>query len=284
MQSGSSHLQEMNVAIIGLGLMGGSLALALKGKCKKLIGIDVDPRIVALACDKEVVDLASTSAETLLPEAEIVVFATPVRTILSLLKMLPSLHPGAPMVFDLGSTKTAVVQAMDALPYRFDPIGGHPMCGKERASLVFAEAGLYLGAPFALTALERSSSRARDLAQEIVLAIDAKPLWLDSRTHDRWVAATSHLPYLVANALAAVTPEEAAPMVGTGLRSTTRLAPSDLKMMMDILATNPENILQSLRKLIQRLHSIERAIVEGEDAVLEEILSEGVDQYKRIVN
>lgn len=123
------------VAIIGLGLMGGSLALALHGRCARLLGCDRDPDVVTLALERQVVDAASTEPAALLPQADLVVLAVPVRASLEWLQRLPGLHPGQAVVLDLGSTKTAVLQAMEALPERFDPLGGHPMCGKEDGSL-----------------------------------------------------------------------------------------------------------------------------------------------------
>src|SRR5512142_2192162 len=133
-------LSETRVAILGLGLMGGSLALALRGRCAELIGIDPDPAVLDLASRWRLVDRLDAQPARLLPEADVVVLAAPVRAILRLLADLPAAHPGAPVVLDLGSTKGDVLRAMDGLPGRFDPIGGHPMCGKERSSLREAEA------------------------------------------------------------------------------------------------------------------------------------------------
>ena len=103
----------------------------------------------------------------------------------------------------------------------------------------------------------------------------ACPLWLDELEHDRWVAATSHLPYLLSNALAACTPLEAAPMAGPGFRSTTRLAAQPPALMLDILATNRLNVLEALRRLHTRLDLLEH-LLEAEDyPALERLLQEG---------
>lgn len=273
------RLKESVVAILGLGLMGGSLGLALRGKCAARIGVDPDPQAVELARARRVVDQASTSPQELLAQADVVVLAAPVGAILTLLGALPTLHPGSAVVLDLGSTKGEILRRMDALPARFDPLGGHPMCGKEKSSLLYAEADLYRGAPFALTALERTSLRARSLAEQLVRAVGARPLWIDAATHDRWVAATSHVPYLVANALAAATPLEAKPLVGPGLRSATRLAPASLTMMMDILATNQGNVLAALRRFRLALDALEHSLSVGDLDVLRAQLALGAQNY-----
>jgi prephenate dehydrogenase len=213
----------------------------------------------------------------------VVILATPVRAIMALLGELGSLHPGKAVVIDLGSTKLGIMQAMAALPDRFDPVGGHPMCGKERSSLANAEAGLFRGTPFAFTPLPRTTSRGRGLAEQLARTLGAEPLWLDPETHDRWVGSTSHLPYLVANVLAAVVPVEAAPMAGTGLRSTTRLAPSPLNVMQDILMTNRENVLAAVRGFQVRLESVEKRLAEADEQGLTELLSQGALNYEKLI-
>jgi prephenate dehydrogenase len=275
----ANGLAHARVAIVGLGLMGGSLAMGLRGHCAALLGIDPDERTIELARQRMVVDLAATEPAALLPQADLVVLAAPVRAILGLLERLPGLHPGNPVVIDLGSTKQAIAAAMQALPERFDPLPAHPMCGKEQASLEYAEASLYRGAPFAFTPLVRTGERARRIGLEIAAVLEACPLWLDPATHDRWTAATSHAVYLVSNALACATPAETRSLIGPGFRSTARLAPSSPAMMLDILATNPENVLGALGRFRQALDALESALVAGDQERLRERLALGAANY-----
>jgi len=268
-------LERACVAILGLGLMGGSLALALRGKVGRLIGIDPHPPTLELAAQMQLADDLSATPEGVLSQADLVILAAPVRAILQLIEALPGLHPGAAVVIDLGSTKQDILQRMARLPERFEPLGGHPMCGKERSSLAEAEAILYQGAPFAFVPLPRTTARARAAAEALAGAVGARPLWLDEWAHDRWVAATSHLPYLLASALAACTPPEAAPLAGPGFRSTTRLASQPSGLMLDILATNRKNVLCALRRVHARLDLFEQ-LLEAEDyAALQGLLEEG---------
>jgi prephenate dehydrogenase len=277
-------LAEARVAILGLGLMGGSLALALRGHCAGLLGVDPDPATLTLAEQMGLADRLSPEPAALLRDADLVVLAAPVGAIVSLLGDLPELHPGRAVVLDLGSTKTAIVGAMSALPPRFEPVGGHPMCGKERSSLAEAEEQLYQGATFELTSLAGTTTRARSLVEELVRAMGAHPLWLEAETHDRWVAATSHLPYLVACALAAGTPLEAAPMVGPGFRSTTRLAASPSSVMLDVLATNRANLQEAIGRFRLHLDQVEACLAEVEDrpGELKEVLDHAADRRRQL--
>lgn len=276
-------LSNSRVAILGLGLMGGSLALKLRGRCAQLLGCDTDPTTLALARQQNLVDQLSDKPGDILPLSDLVILATPVRAILSLLDDLPDLHPGSAAVLDLGSTKVQIIERMQALPSRFDPLGGHPMCGKERGGLENADPNLYQSAPFALTPLPRTSLRLRRLAEQLVRLVGARPLWLEAETHDRWVAATSHVPYLVANALAAITPVETRPLVGPGLRSSTRLAPSGWSMMRDILETNRPNILAGLQRFRQQIEDLENRLETGDLATVEQLTAQGARNYEALV-
>jgi prephenate dehydrogenase len=276
------HLAGARVAIVGLGLMGGSLALALRGHCRELLGIDPDPQVVDLALSERIVDRASLDPAALLPQADLVILAAPVRAILHLLADLPALHPGSPLVMDLGSTKTEILAAMQTLPVRFDVLGGHPMCGKEKSSLAEAEARIYTGAAFALVALERTSLAGRTLAEELVHAAGARPLWLAAAEHDRWVAATSHLPYLVAGALAACTPPEVAPLVGPGFRSTARVAGTSPSMMLDVITTNRAAILDALQRFRGQIDALEACLANMDLDALHASLVRGAQSYQAL--
>jgi prephenate dehydrogenase len=187
------------------------------------------------------------------------------------------------VVLDLGSTKVEILRAMAQLPANFDPAGGHPMCGKEQAGLSHADRGLYTGAPFALTALPRTSERARALAEAVARAAGAQPLWLDAETHDKWVATTSHLPYALAALLAGATPVTAAALIGPGWRSSARLAATSAVMMLDIIRTNRANILEALQGYRCRLEKLEALIALEDDEVLSTWMVEQAAVYAELI-
>jgi prephenate dehydrogenase len=257
-------LSRAHLAFIGLGLMGGSLALALKGKCARLQAFDTNTSTIHLAQQRQIVDFASQNMAEVLAGADVIILAAPVCAILEGLKAIEEQFPGSAMIMDLGSTKQEIVGAMLGLPDRFDAIGGHPMCGKETLGLENAEAGLFREAPFALIPLKRTSDKAKRLAEELVDAVGARPVWLDAATHDLWTAATSHLPYLAAAALTLAVPDEARPMVGSGFRSTTRVAATHPDMMLDVIKTNRQNLLRLLKSLKTQIDQLENWL-EGED-------------------
>jgi len=282
--TGKLELAKVRVAIVGLGLMGGSLGLALRNLCLEVLGVDRDPLIIAEAIRLGVVNRASPDAQEVLSAANVIVLATPVHTILAYLRKLPDLHLGPAMVLDLGSTKVGITQAMQSLPAHFDPVGGHPMCGKEVGGLENADASIFLGAPFAFTPLPRTSLVGRAFCNELAGAIGANPLWMDAETHDRWTSATSHFPYLVSNVLAGSTPLEAEPMVGPGFRSTTRLGATPVEVMRDILETNPENILIGMAQFRERLELAERLLIQRDFDALERLLIDGAEQRKSLTS
>jgi prephenate dehydrogenase len=275
-------LQNAKIAIVGLGLMGGSLALALKGKCAAIFGVAPNPATRELALRQNIVSLVDADPANILPQADVVILATPVPAIVTLLERLPVLTPNPCIVLDLGSSKRAIVAAMSALPERFDPLGGHPLCGKERLSLENADPLLYNGAPFFLTPLERTSPRALACAEQIIAAVGAHARIVDAPTHDAALAATSHLPYLICSALALATPPDVAPFVGTGFRSTARLAATPQSMMFGVLQSNRENVLAAIERFQAELSALAAALTDEDFEVLSALLSDAENQHRKL--
>lgn len=252
-------ISEANIAIIGLGLMGASLAMALKGKSNTLIGIDSDPAVVKLADEKGIFTRVFNNPIEGLREADLVLIAVPVRSILAMLDIIPEILMTSAMIIDIGSTKEKIVKKMNSLPDRFEAIGGHPVCGKEESSLLYASNQIFNRSLFILSPTDRTTQRGRDTAHELVNSIGAVPVWIDACDHDRYLAASSHVPYLVSLALTLATPSEAIRFSGPGLQSTTRLANSSVDVMLDILETNQANIASQIRVVsewLDRLHDL----------------------------
>ncbi len=275
-------LTSAQVAIVGLGLMGGSLALALRGHCRRIWAYDPDEATLRLSQQERTADRVSTDLEEILQDSDLIILAAPVKAIVNLVGELPELTSGPSVVLDLGSTKRQIVAAMQKLPEQFDPIGGHPMCGKEKLGLANAEADLFQGAPFAFTRLERTTGRAQRLAIQVAEAIGAKALWIDADAHDRWTAATSHLPYLLASALVLATPADARQLTGPGFRSMTRLAATPPGMMLDVLNTNRDHILDALGQLRGQIDILKTLLEQGDSDKMKMLLARSAVYKKEL--
>ena len=278
------RLQDARIAIVGLGLMGGSLALALKGKCAALYGIDSDLATLELAREKKIVDQADSDPAKILPQADVVILATPVPAIIDFIQKRSSFVRKPCIIFDLGSTKKDILQAMSSLPEYFDPIGGHPICGKEKLGLENAEANLYQDAPFIVTALERTSARAREAATQIISAIGAHLIEMSADEHDRAIAFTSHLPFLISATLALSTPSEYSSLIGTGFRSTSRLAGTPSSMTLGILQSNRKNVLRALSLFQKHLSELQTKLAGDDFQNLEVMLNLSRAAYHSLVS
>ncbi|HWQ83676.1 MAG TPA: prephenate dehydrogenase/arogenate dehydrogenase family protein [Anaerolineales bacterium] len=264
-------LSEARIAILGLGLMGGSLAYDLAGKCAALVGVDPDLETQNLARASGCFQAVYARPTEIYSSVDVWILAAPVRAILTILAELPGWDSRSGIVLDIGSTKTQILAAMEELPVRFDPLGGHPMCGKETGSYASAGPGLFQGAAFAWCRLERTSPEAIQLATALTAAIGGIPRWLSAADHDRWTAATSHLPYLIASALAGTTPGDAAPLIGPGFQSTTRIAGSPPEMMLDVLLTNRQQILAAAARFQAGFQGFIDLLQSGEKAEIEQL-------------
>lgn len=283
-----SLLHGKTVTIVGLGLIGGSLALALRPYPLRLVGVDVDEATRQAARRRGVVDTVAPSlADALAPGTDLLLLATPVQTTLTLLEQLSRLPARGYTVLDLGSTKAEICAALARLPAGISALGGHPMCGKETAGLAAAEATLFHDATFVLCRTPRTTPAAEALVLALLDAIGATPLFLEPAAHDALVALVSHLPYFVAAALiaeaaAAATGDELVwPVSASGFRDTARLAGSDPHMMRDIVLTNRPAILARLRAYRDRLDHTIALLEQGSPADLDAWLAARQLEHRR---
>jgi len=255
------------IAILGLGLLGGSWGLALKkhGFSGRVVGYARRAETVDRALAAEVIDEGFGDPAAAVRDADLVVLATPVGVILDQLPRLrPYLSPRA-LVTDVGSTKRVICDRAAEL-YAGEPLflGGHPMAGKERSGLENADARLFENARYVLTPLrpEHLMDDRVKAFRALVEAFGARPIVTDAAAHDLAVAFLSHLPQLVSSGLASAIEEKhaaealALELAATGFRSVTRLAESPYSVWRDICLTNSENIRAALDSLIQKLEAM----------------------------
>jgi prephenate dehydrogenase len=267
-------LQHARVAVIGLGLMGGSLAGALRGQCQEVVGVGRRAETLHNALSRGLVDRSTSDLASAVRRADIVVMATPVRAIMHQVHEIAPLLPEGCVVMDLGSTKARIVSEMSRLPKHVQPLGTHPMCGKEVSGIEAADPTLYHGRTFILTPLSRTSEAALNLGQALARAVGARPLVLEPERQDFLVATLSHLPYLLACALVATadamtSPDPAAwEIVAGGFRDTSRVAGSDVTMMVDILMTNQEHVLKAIATFQSQLGRLAHLVEAGDEVAL----------------
>jgi prephenate dehydrogenase len=272
------RLQDCRVTVVGLGLMGGSLAGALRGQCRAVVGVARRADTVQEASRQGLVDWGTTDIAEGVRQANVVVLATPVRVILQQLPEIGSLVPEGCLLLDLGSTKARIVEEMARLPEHVQPLGGHPMCGKETSGVEVADPTLYRGCTFILSPLPRTSEEALSLGRELAEAVGAHPLVIDAERQDFLVGTMSHLPYLLACALVATADATTSAdpaaweIVAGGYRDTSRVAGSDVTMMLDILLTNREQVLAAVQVYQAQLSSLVRSLEAGDENRLRESL------------
>ncbi|TSD54524.1 prephenate dehydrogenase [Aeromicrobium piscarium] len=247
------------VLVVGCGLIGTSVALALAERGAQVHLEDHDPRNVGVAAEAG----AGTSDPVEAPE--LVVVATPPAAVVPAVEDALRRFPDA-VVTDVASVKAAIVEAVD------DPrfVGGHPMAGKERSGPAAGSGQLFEGRSWAIVPGERSASSAVDLLERTVVEIGAVPRRFGPRAHDEAVALVSHVPHLMANLTASLldgAPDGHVDLAGQGLRDVTRIARSDADLWVDILGHNSSAITPLLTTLRDRLDTLIGAVGEDPSAV-----------------
>ena len=257
------------IAVVGLGLMGSSFALAVKKARPELVlvGSDPNPITVRKAIDRDVVSTANTDMSPI-ELADIVVVAAPISALREVFAQVAARAPARPIT-DMASTKAAVVEW--AAAEGIDLVGGHPMCGKEQSGIDAADPAMFEGAPWVLT---RDEPQITDL----VRAVGAHPVFLDPIEHDRLVAGVSHaafllsIGYVLALSRRADWPE-ASKLAAGGFRDMSRLAAGDPDLYAGVVRTNREQILEMLDGITTQLGRLYRHL-EADDPRLVELFEE----------
>ena len=256
------------IGIVGLGLIGGSIALAARELWPASLVIAVDNKdVLETAMRLHAVDVAADDL-IVLAEADIVILAAPVRQNLAILGQLDENVHQAAVVTDTGSTKREIVEAARTLPPRFTFVGGHPLGGAAKSGLEHARPDLFKGRPWLFTPADDRSGDSLEKLLAFVTALGAEPRVVTARAHDRLLAFLSHLPQLTASALMQVVGDAVGPdglaLAGRGLIDTTRLASSPPEIWKDITATNADEVAVALDTFIGLLRELRDDLGHGE--------------------
>jgi prephenate dehydrogenase len=276
---GSGGFTTRHLAVVGLGLMGGSLALALRGSADTITGIDPGEETRRYALEQGIVDQVTDDLKAGVAEADTVILAAPVQTIISMVRQrIGSYLRSNTLLIDIGSTKQDICEAMAWLPIGVGAVGGHPMTGKEHSGIQHSDAGLFKGRPFVLCPTRRTTPAARLRALALVAELEAVPYEMEARRHDHLVAAISHLPYLLSSALVATVAKEGEvdptvwELAAGGFRDMSRLAGQDVTMMGDVLSTNTQAVATLLALFRVQLAMLEAMLVSRDDEKLADFL------------
>jgi prephenate dehydrogenase len=268
------------LSLVGLGLLGGSVAKAARaqGLADEIVAVGRDRTRLEPALREGTVDRVSTSLEEGLAGAEFCLLATPVATLTALLPAVWQALPSDAVLTDVGSTKAGIVAAAEALARRYRPlafVGSHPMAGSEQSGYAVSRPDLFQGATVILTPTESTDSHAVKRVGAFWEALGGRLVTLDPATHDRATAAISHLPHLVADALVdAVVRMDPRffEIAGRGFKDTTRIAASDPRMWREIFQENRAGLAEALGAFRAALDELERLVAAGDAAAVEAAL------------
>ena len=259
----------MRIAVIGLGLIGGSIALAARQRLgAEVTGTDIDPSARQAALAGGAVDRTYATAAEAVEGAQAAFVAVPVGALPDAVRAALKHAPQGCVVSDVGSTKRAIVA--DHGDPRF--IGGHPMAGSEHSGLRHARGDLFADATWFLTPSSASSDTLLERLRGLLEAMGARPRVIDPESHDKLVAVVSHLPHVVANVLIAQAQDtlpaglQALSSAGPSFRDATRVAGAPAWIWADIYATNADMLALAVDDMIARLRAIHQALRSGDHA------------------
>ena len=255
-----THSGVHRLAVIGVGMMGGSLALAARSRADvdEVVGYDADPSALAEALEKGVITEAASSAAEAAAYADLVVVSTPVRSIPALVEECATAEPRPRLITDMGSTKSAIMAALSPLA-RSLFIGGHPMCGAADSGVRYARADLFDRATYFLCTTGAAFPKLYEMLQQFVLDLGAKPTLIDPTAHDQILAVISHLPHVLANVLMDhagglnAGGKRALQLVGASFTDLTRVAGANPTMWRDIFVENRRALSESVRSVAAQL-------------------------------
>jgi prephenate dehydrogenase len=265
------------LAIVGVGLIGGSVALAARrrGVAARIIGIDRQVDALARAARDDAID-EGHSQLVRAAGADLIVFCTPVDDIASQVIEVAQRCPAGTLLTDTGSTKAAIMRDVRGrLPDGVEFVGSHPLAGSEKHGPAHASAHLLEGRRVLVTPDADTTDNALTRIRDFWTALGARVQVMDADEHDRALALTSHLPHLLSSALASLLLPEWYDLTATGFRDTTRLAAGQPALWSAIFRANRDHILAALDRLDSQLRQFRETLLQDDRAALEALLQQG---------
>ncbi len=265
------------VAIIGVGLIGGSVGLALRQRNLAAKVVGVGRRHSSLRVARRIGAVTTTTIDIArgVADAELVVVCTPVGQIVEHVRQAAANCPAGTLITDAGSTKQQICQQLDGtLPRGCRFLGSHPLAGSEKSGPAHAAADLFEGRVAIVTPTANTRAEDFDLIEQFWESLGSVVISLSPAEHDRALALTSHLPHVLAAALALSVPEKLFRLCGTGLLDTTRLAAGDPLLWQQILVSNRDYMLAALEQLGQQVERFRKAILQSDAQELLHLLTQ----------
>jgi prephenate dehydrogenase len=264
------------VAIVGVGLIGGSIGLSLRKRnmTKKVIGIG--RRQISLRVARRVGAVTNTTVDLAggVSEADLVIVCTSVARIVDHVRAVAKHCPEGTLITDVGSTKRTIVEALDCgLPRGCRFLGSHPLAGSEKSGPTNARDDLFEGAMTVITPTKNTRAEDFDLLEQFWSELGSMVVQMPAEDHDQALALTSHLPHMAAVALANTVPEKFFRLTSTGMRDTSRLAAGDPELWLHILSLNRDHVLAALEKYGAQLSALHTAIRNEDNDKLEALLN-----------
>ncbi len=266
------------VAILGVGLIGGSIGLGLRqrGLAERVVGIGRNPQRLETARRLGAVTSTTSHIEEGVSGADLVVICTPVERIVDQVRQVAAACPAGALITDAGSTKVAICRALRSGTGGAGVfVGSHPMAGSEKSGVRHARAGLFENRVAIITPWDDSDGEAVERIADFWASLGCRVMRMRPEEHDATVAWISHVPHVVAAALAAATPAEHVPVAAGGWRDTTRVAGANPELWQQILTQNQHHVLKSLDKFEKVLAAFREALDAGDSSKLEQLLQAG---------
>jgi prephenate dehydrogenase len=265
------------LTIVGVGLIGGSIGQAVKrrGLAARVLGIGRHQASLDAALGRGAIDEAHLDLEIAARQSELIIFCTPVDAIANQVLAAAAVCPPGTLLTDAGSTKAAILRAVDGrLPGGIAFVGSHPLAGSEKRGPQHADPNLFEGRLTLVTPTAATDPAALERIIQLWKSLGSRVRVMDPDDHDQALALTSHLPHLVASAMAGILPPDFRELTASGFRDCTRIAAGDARIWTSIFIQNREAVLSALGLFTHRLADFQKALESADQAALAQLWSQ----------
>lgn len=262
---------DKKIGIVGLGLIGASIALSLRGKVGEILAVDRDEEVLSIAMERKIIDRGSTNPEEILRDADIVIFALYPGDIINYILEHKSIWHKGQILMDVAGLKGELVSRIQAEVSEVEFVGTHPMAGREVSGIKAAREELFLGSNFIITPTDKNSDEGLELVRELATILGVKNIFeMSPSEHDALVAYTSHMPHLLALALVGAYSEGSEKIVGRSFLDATRVANINEKLWSELFLMNRDPLMEEIDKLIGELTLFKEKLDNNDKIGLEE--------------